>query len=362
MLKILKSLFIFVLLLVSIVTVPPIGFLIALSLANATQRKSKFVVRVHLREMRAKQKIDALNNLYFLFRRTLWPQLRASKRVIWGYYSRPRTVLLIVACTISISVAIFFLISHVNVEKTSDYLSYGLWQVVITGFLAISIGALAWVLFSIEFAFRSVFVTLVLSAIVSGCIVCARLLATEFFSKIFPFPPTYAPVAFGIATTLLAASFTSIVFAFLALLFELYFLSVLGGNLKKNKFITGVHIGASALGLFGAWFATYAMFEASNPKGRLLIVELAENYDFTSNHMCDAGNDELVLFIDNVADRAIAAKFPKVGMVSPKSLAKDGVDKYMPTRFHTVRCNPIDLPVNNAGWCDKPSRLGYCQS
>jgi hypothetical protein len=207
-----------------------------------------------------------------------------------------------------------------------------------------------------------VFVTLVFSAIVSACVVCARLLAIDFFSTVFPFPPSYAPIAFGIATTLLAFSFTSIVFAFLALLFEVYFLFVLSSNFKKNVVMNSLLVVASVLGLSGAWFTTYAMFEAINPKGQLLIVKLAEKYDFTTNHMCAVGKDEAVLFIDNVADRAIAASFPNVGDVAPKKLTKPGVAKYMPTGFHTVRCNPLDSATSSSGWCDKRSRYGYCAS
>lgn len=360
--KILKSFLVFVLLVFTSVTAPPIGVLIAFSLARAQQRKSKFAFRARLRESRTKQSCGLLNKLYFWFRRAIWPHLRRSKRTIWEYYYRPATVVFILCCAAAILLSILSLISHMNAEATSDYLSYGLWQVAITGILAVSICALAWILFSIEFAFRSVFVTLVLSAIVSGCIVCARLLAIDFFSTIFPFPPTYAPVAFGIATTLLTASLTSFVFAFLALLFEIYFLFVLGSNFKKSILINTMLVVASGLGLFSAWFATYAMFEGIGPKGQLLIVKVAEKYDFTSNHMCDAGNDEFVLYIGNVPDRAIAATFPRIGTLSFKGLAKDGVSKYMPTKFHTVRCNPIDSSVRNAGWCNKQSRFGYCQS
>jgi hypothetical protein len=351
----------FVVLVVASVTNPPIGFLIAASLVSS-KRKSIFAARAWVRDTRKATQNPFLTKLYWRFRHNVWPPLRASGRTIWQYYCRPQTVALIIFCCIAILLGTWLLIDHVNIETTSDYLSYGLWQVAITGFLALSISALAWVLFSIEFAFKSVFVTLLFSAIVSACVVCARLLAIDFFSTVFPFPAAYTPIAFGIATTLLAVSLTSIVFAILALLFEVYFLWVLGSNFKKKVAMNILLVGASMLGLFGAWFTTYALFEAIDPKGQLLIVRLAEKYDFTSNHMCAAGKDEVVLFIDNVADRAIAAKFPEVKNVAPRKLARMGAAKYMPTGFHTVRCNPLDSAVSSIGWCDKPFRYGYCQN
>lgn len=360
--KLLNSLLIFVLLLLASVTVPIVGFLLFLSVAGVEERKSKFSGRARLREARANKKPGLFLKIFSWFRKAIWPYFRSSKRIISDYYCRPRVVLAISACSSAILLAVLVLAHHVNIEATTDYLSYGLWQIAITGFLAISIGALAWILFSIEFAFKSTFVTLILSVIVSACVVCARLLAIDFFSKTFPFPPTYTPVAFGIATTLLTASIASIIFAALALLFEIYFLFLLDIKFKKNRIINFMLLTASGLGLFGAWFTTYALFEAIDPKGQLLIIKLAEKYDFTSNHMCDARGDEVVLFIENVADRAIAAKFPMVNTVRPKNITKDGVGMYMPTRFHTVRCNPVDPVINKADWCDKGARFGYCQN
>lgn len=357
-----KAFLLIVLLILSSVTVPLVGFLLTLSVMSAEERKSKFSGRPRLREWRAKKNGSLAFRLFFWFRKAIWPHFRASKRIILDYYCRPRTVVAISACGSLIILAVLILAHHVNIEATSDYLSYGLWQVAITGCLAISIGALAWILFSIEFAFKSTFVTLIISVIISTCVVCARLLAIDFFSKTFPFPPTYAPVAFGIATTLLTASITSIVFALLALLFEIYFLFILGSKFERNKIINILLLIASAVGLLGAWLTTYALFEAIDPKGQLLIIKIAEKYDFTSNHMCDASSDEVVLFIENVADRAIAARFPDVGTVRPRNITKDGVGKYMPTSFHTVRCNPIDPAINKAGWCDQGNRLGYCHS
>jgi hypothetical protein len=359
--RILKRFLKFFLFVLASVTCPPIGFLIAASMTSG-KRKSIYFARAWVRNTREAHDARFLTKLYWWFRKRIWPSLRASWQTIWHYYRRSQTISLIIVCSIAILIGLSLLISHVNVETTDDYLSYGLWQVAITGFLALSISALAWVLFSIEFAFRSWFVTVAFSAIVSVCVVSARLLAVDFFSTVFPFPASYAPIAFGIATTLLAVSLTSIVFAILALLFEIYFLVLLSSNFKKNVVVNLLLTAASVLGLFGAWFTTYALFEAIDPKGQLLIVRLAEKYDFTTNHMCATKAGETVLFIDNVADRAIAARFPEVKKVAPRKLTKTAVAEYMPTDFHTVRCNPLDAAPSSAGWCDKPARYAYCQS
>lgn len=359
MLTLLKSLLVTFLLIVITVVNPPIGLLVILSLASHSQRKSKFAARTRIKRLQADRRLSV--RAYFWSRKAIWSPIRSGQRRVKRYYSRTGTLISIAVCTFATYLALGLMFSHANTALVTDFVAYGIRQVIITGFLAGSIGALAWKLFSIELAFRSVFVTFVASLIVAGCIFYGRLMAIDFFSEIFPFPPTYTSVAFSTATALFAASLASLVFAIIALLFEIALLLLLSSDFSKNKLLTALLVVALGSGFLGAGLAMYVMSEPLYPKGRLLIIKLAEQYDFTGNHMCDARSEERVLFIENMPDRAFAVTFPKFPGASPKKLTEDFVAEYMPKNFRTVRCNPIASPVTDVGWCKKPSRLGYCR-
>lgn len=173
----------------------------------------------------------------------------------------------------------------------------------------------------------------------------SRLLAIDFFSMHFPFPASYMPVSFGIATIMLAFAFTFVVFALLAFIFEIGMLLLLSLNDFKNPlFVTSVVATVFAVGFIGAYSASIAVFQGIDSKGQLLLIKLAEKYDFTTNHLCEAHDNESVLFIDNVADRAIAATFPKIRKIPPRKISERSLNEYMPANFHMVRCNPISPP------------------
>lgn len=311
-------------------------------------RKSMWFPRVRLARRQANRKLT--------------PYFEMVNYFVDEKYEKQKLLMGLSSLAVILSVALLF--EHLRASNAvNDYLDYGLKQVLLTVMLGVSILALAWVLLPLETMFKSLFVKFVASIAVSACFLFARLLATDFFSTHFPFPPSYMSIAYGLAIIIIATSFASIVFALLTLLFECIALVALGArDLSINKYATLFFTFVSFLGLVGAWIASTAVFEGIHPKGQLLMVKLAEKYDFTTNHMCEAYVGESVLFIDNVSDRAIAATFPPIKNINPKTLAGKNLKKYLPTNFHTVRCNPLSAVAKNPGWCEKSSRFGFCAS
>ncbi|MDO8039221.1 hypothetical protein [Janthinobacterium sp. SUN137] len=281
-------------------------------------------------------------------------------------YAKPRTMILLSIFFIATLISFSFLASHLNTPETDDYVNYIFVQMALTGIFASGIVAIAWVLLSLKSIFKSLLAKVLLSLVVSACIIFSRLGAVEFFSANFPFPPSYMPFSFGLATLISAFSLSAFAFAALAIIFEFIFLSLLFiYNFKKEAMRTLFFFAISLAGFIGSFSAALAIIQGTSNKGQLFMIKAAERYDFTQNHMCQAREGETVLFIDNVADRAIAATFPpppKKNKFPTRKISDDILKSYLPTDFRTIHCNPLAEPRKEAGWCENPRRYGFCDA
>ena len=187
---------------------------------------------------------------------------------------------------------------------------------------------------------------------------------SRFFAAIFPFAPSYLPFSFGLATLIFAFSFSAFAYAVLAIIFEVIFLLFLFiFDFKTNKKTTYFLFAISIAGFIGSYSAAQAMIQGISNKGPLFMIKAAERYDFTTNHMCQVQDGETVLFIENVADRAIAATFPpppQGGKISPRNISDAILKTYLPKNFRTVHCNPLSEPRKEAGWCG--NSYGFCDA
>lgn len=281
-------------------------------------------------------------------------------------YNDPKTIFSLVIFSIATIGGFILLVSHLHIQGTDDYVNYILKQVALTGILVLGVSGIAWVLFSLGSIFDSLLAKVGLSLAVSACIIFSRLNAVDFFAANFPFPPSYAPFSFGLATLIFTFSFSASAFAALAIIFEIVFMLFLFiFDFKNNKKITYFLFFISFFGFAGSYSAALAMIQGISNKGPLFMLKAAERYDFTTNHMCQTEEGETILFIDNVADRAIAATFPHFPedkKISPHDISDDILKNYLPTNFRTVHCNPLSEPRKDAGWCGNHQRYGFCDA
>lgn len=281
-------------------------------------------------------------------------------------YATPKTMILLSIFSAATATSFFFLLSHLKIQETDDYVNYIFTQMALTGIFASGIVAIAWVLLSLASMFNSLLSKVLLSLVVSACVIFSRLGAVEFFSANFPFPPTYMPFSFGLATLISAFSLSAFAFAALAIIFEFIFLFLLFiFNFKKEAGRISFFFIISLSGFAGSYSAAQAMIQGISNKGQLFMIKAAERYDFTQNHMCQALKGEAVLFIENVSDRAIAATFPPPPMKDKfptRNISDEILKSYLPTNFRTIHCNPLVEPRKEAGWCDNPRRYGFCDA
>lgn len=281
-------------------------------------------------------------------------------------YNDPKTIISLAIFSIATIVGFFLLVSHLQTQETDDYVAYILKQVALTGILVTGVTGIAWVLFSLGSLFESLLAKVGFSLVVSACIIFSRLNAVDFFAANFPFPPSYAPFSFGLATLIFAFSFSAFAFAALAIVFEIFFMLFLFiFDFKNHKKTTYFLFFISFAGFAGSYSAAQAMIQGISNKGPLFMLKAAERYDFTTNHMCQTQEGETVLFIENVADRAIAATFPpppEGKKIAPRDLSDDILKTYLPTNFRTVHCNPFSEPRQEPGWCGNSRGFGFCDA
>ncbi|UQV43482.1 hypothetical protein KIV45_16090 [Janthinobacterium lividum] len=173
-------------------------------------------------------------------------------------------------------------------------------------------------------------------------------------------------MSFGLATLIVAFSFSSFAFAALAIIFEFIFLSLLFiFDFKKEAKRVFFFFIISISGFTGSYSAALAVIQGISNKGQLFMIKAAERYDFTQNHMCQAREEETVLFIENVSDRAIAATFPtppEHSKFPTRNISSDILKSYFPTNFRTVHCNPLSEPRKETGWCGNSQGYGFCDA
>lgn len=289
-------------------------------------------------------------------RRALRPFIRFLNR----RYSRPSMLVSILLISGGILILIACIHSHIRTAPGESYFNYGLKQAALTLLLAFLTTWLFWVVVPVQRLLSNLLATGFVSVLVAASVLLSKLAAVEIFSAYFPFSLSYVPISFNVATVLLAFSFTAFGFVVLAVLFELAVFLILFLDVAKAPRTTVLLLVASLSGFVGAWVSASGMQQALQVRGRLFMLDIARIYDFTSNHMCDTREQESVVFIDHVSDRAIAARFPSMATMTSWDPSEDDLAHYAPYGFRAVRCNAVEESGKPAGWCDDPARFGFC--
>lgn len=272
-----------------------------------------------------------------------------------------RTTLLILA--LSASLASYLLINLVNTGPKSSFLEYLLQEDII----------IAWLFFSIlgycsklgiltpltSGRTRKIF----LSALGISALAFGHILLIEFLSSRFPIALTTLTQTIYIGAFLKTLSSIGLATIIAAGAFELGLLILVTTTPKKGKALTIAPLAIAHIAIITCTMILgKALVEISHgTTGNLSIIYIAKTLDFTSNHMCNAKEDESVLFLDGVQDRALAAHFPELPARPLREISTERINAYMPTNFRIVSCNPVDRSPD-VGWCNDtlPRRKGYC--
>ncbi|MCA1325143.1 hypothetical protein [Herbaspirillum sp. alder98] len=287
--------------------------------------------------------------------------LDALNRITSERYGSPGASIKILIFSMCILASTGYLILHLTQGTIENFFIHSVVQIAITGVIGASVIGLAWVILPLDKLFSSTYVKVLVPVLISICIWLGKLSAIEILGTYFPFPPSYISNTYAIATLLCAVVSSSLVFAVLTIIFEVVMLLFLWSQDKGKKLIPHLILVAGCMaGFFGANLVTTAVFEGMSAKGRLFMLQIAEKYDFTKNHMCQANDSESVLFIENIADRAIAVRFPTVTETINRRITSDDLAFYAPQGFHTIRCNPVSQSDDHPRWCSSPDRFGFC--
>ena len=191
MMKIIKIILFILLCILTSITVPPAGIIFSyMALRENKECIRRFIVKIS-------------------------PDTEKIIPALIERYNDPKTIISLVIFSITTIGGLILLISHLHVQETDDYVNYILEQVALTGILVIGVSGIAWVLFSLDSVFASLLAKVAVSLAVSACVIFSRLSAVDFFAANFPFPPSYLPFSFGLATLIFAFSFSAFAYAVL---------------------------------------------------------------------------------------------------------------------------------------------------
>lgn len=271
--------------------------------------------------------------------------------------TRTRTI----AWAFVVVAALVMLLTHVRTAIVNDYVAFGWQQGVLTFVLGVSNLGLFWVSSPVRPTVKGLFVTVVGSLVISATLLHARGVAIDFFSSYFPFPVSYLPMSYGVGVVLMAFAWASLLFAIFALILEVaMLLLLLIADFKKYRWSAVFPPAVCSILFLSSLVTALAIEQAVTVRGQLFMIALAAQYDFTSSHMCDADASEKVLFIDSAPDRAYAATFPSLKGLAPRGLSPNTLARYLPVKFHTVRCNPLDDSNAHRRWCKGKDGFEAC--
>lgn len=272
---------------------------------------------------------------------------------------RKRVIMLLITLSTLISISLLYHIERNG--QSSNFLEYFLLKSFCIAWLFFSIFA-----YAVQLGLLSALTSgrtrqVVLSAAAVTCLALGKFLVIEHLGKIFPVQ------ASALAQTLYVGAFIKAlaiiafgVIAFSVLIeFEMLALMAIDSRGKKISTTVSLVICHTAAILSSAFLFSILNEMGMGNTGSLALSFIAQDLDFTSNHMCDASPDEKVLFFEGVPDKALAAKFPALPSTGIISISSVALKNYMPTDFKMVSCNPVK-EASQPEWCEDPRRFGYC--
>ncbi|UQV43483.1 hypothetical protein KIV45_16095 [Janthinobacterium lividum] len=99
------------------------------------------------------------------------PGIEKFGKNIAARYANPKTIILLSIFFTATATSFAFLASHLRIQETDDYVNYIFIQMALTGIFASGVVAIAWVLLSLNSIFKSLLAKVLLSLVVSACII-----------------------------------------------------------------------------------------------------------------------------------------------------------------------------------------------
>jgi len=308
------------------------------------------VSNVKVELMKLKGRWAQLRRWWWQFQKNF--QLEVLGALIEGWdreteaWTATRKLLLLVGLTLSALLSVLFAIHHARQPLADNAGIFLLRDMLSSGWMVFSLLAILLLSPTINAVVQSLPGKVALFFVTTGVVIWAKALTASMLASVFPMPTASLPWAMLLGTVYSSAGLIAIGLVYSALVLECIALGPLlwGVGRARNPAKRGVMLVCCVLTVAMMASAGMAMKSYLGERGRFITAVAAFGIDFTSNHKCAARKGEVVAFLGDGAEKAMAVTAPNLSDMSLGTLRElrllDRLPK--PSEFHPVACNRVD--------------------
>ncbi|MCT7295201.1 hypothetical protein N5I84_03390 [Ralstonia sp. CHL-2022] len=257
----------------------------------------------------------------------------------------PGALLRLVTTTALTSLALAFAAYHMRTPLASNAMNFLIRDMLSSALLVLSLFALLLRLPSIKAFVQSMPGKVALFFATTGILLWAKAQTAAVLANIFPVPTGSLPWAMLLGTVYSTAGFVAICLLYGSIALEVLVVGPVvwrAGKVKSSAhrlviFLCGI---AAVLVMFtsGSVMTPYL-----GDRGQMIAATTAFALDFRPNHKCDAAKGEVVAYLGDGVEKAIAVRAPNLKGISLYELESVNLSDRLPKRdaFKVVACNAV---------------------
>lgn len=257
----------------------------------------------------------------------------------------PGALVGLVSTTALTSLALAFAAYHMRTPLADNAMNFLLRDMLSSALLVLSLFALLLRLPSIKAFVQSMPGKVALFFATTGVLLWAKAQTAAVLANLFPMPTNSLPWAMLLGTVYSTAGFVAICLLYGSIALEVLVVGPVvwrAGKIKSNTkrfviFLCGV-TAVAVMVTSGAAMTSYL-----GNRGQMIAATTAFALDFRSNHKCDAPKAEVVAYLGDGVEKAIAVKAPNLRGISLYELGSMKLPDRLPkpTEFHPVPCHAV---------------------
>ncbi len=266
-------------------------------------------------------------------------------REIEALAATPESLLGLVVTTVFMLPTLVLAVYHTQLPVADNAMNFLLRDMLSSALLVLSLFALLLTLPTVRRMAQSMLGKVALFFVTTGILVWAKAQTAAVLAGIFPLPTSSLPWAMLLGTVYSTAGFVAFGLLCGAVVLEILMIGPLtwrpgAVRSKVKRFV-----------IFMCWvLATLAMFTSSitmsrylGDRGQFITALAAFTLDFRTNHKCDALKGELVAYLGDGVEKAVAVKAPNLLGISLYELKNIKLSDRLPktAEFRPVVCNVV---------------------
>ncbi|MCP1171629.1 hypothetical protein [Ralstonia chuxiongensis] len=257
----------------------------------------------------------------------------------------PGKLLGLVGATVFMLMSLALAVYHTRVPVEDNAMNFLIRDMFSSGLLVLSLFALLLTPPTVRKVAQSMSGKVALFFMTTGILVWSKAQTAAVLASIFPIPTSSLPWAMLLGTVYSTAGFVAICLLCCGVALEVLMVGPLTWRVgsvqgKVKRFVIFICWAAVMLSMFTAGIA---MSRYLGDRGRFITALAAYTLDFRTVHKCDARDGEVVVYLGDGVEKAIAVNAPSLRGISLYDLRDIRLSEQLPkpNNFRAVACNSV---------------------